>query len=373
MPLALSLGMCPALLPAEGFVAFKAQHYVEEDGRIEVNSLYKMADGRVAKNWLLSAETVYNTISGATPTGELADDESSDAPTAEISDTRRALSLNVTYEGKTWTFDSGLSRGKEDDYSSTSGSLKATRSLNQDNTSIGVGYAYTADRIFPFSTTERKRTHDAILSFTQILDRQTTLGVNLAISSASGFLNDPYKSIEQIVEIRPGRYSKRIYKENRPDERERWILYSQLNHRVEKVDGALEVSYRYSSDDWEIDAHTFGLTWFQNLSDRLILQFSGRYLVQSEAFFYRLSLTGSGIDPEQIDPGKGEGPYYAPDHRLSEMETVNLGSKLRLEITPDIAIDLGYERYTTNGRDGLTPNSVYSQANVYTLGGQWTF
>ncbi len=265
LPLALSLSVHSGLLHAEGSTAFKAQHYAEENGRIEVNSLYNLIEGRLGENWIVSAETVYNTISGATPTGLLPEDGSSEVPTEELSDIRRAITLHVSLEVDEWTYSSSLSRSKEDDYSSTGGALNISRSLNKKNTTVGLGYAYTADQIFPFAATYKKKTHDAILSFSQVLNKRTTFGLNLAYSNANGFLNDPYKSIQQVVEIRPGRFSTRIYKGNRPDERERWILYGQLNHRLDEIGATVEASYRYSTDEWDINTHTVDLKLYQDL------------------------------------------------------------------------------------------------------------
>jgi|TARA_B110000438_G_scaffold285588_1_gene315845 hypothetical protein len=85
------------------------------------------------------------------------------------------------------------------------------------------------------------------------------------------------------------------------------------------------------------------------------------------------SLTGVNFDPSLIEPGQGPGPHYSSDHRLSEMETINLGIKLRYEIIDGLAIDLSYERYTLSGLDDITPDSAYSKANIFTLGGQWVF
>lgn len=373
LPLAVTIGLTPGALFAEAYTGFKAQHYAEENGRIEVNSLYNRVEGRLWERWLVSAETVYNTISGATPTGLLPEAGSNESPTEEIADIRRAVSLNVALEAEDWNYGFSVNRGKEDDYSSGGAAFNLSRNFNKKNTLVGFGYAYTSDQIFPFSTTEKKKTHDAILSFSQILGKRTTFAVNLAVSKARGFLNDPYKSIQQTVEVLPGFFFDDIYKENRPNERTRWILYSQLNHRFEPLSGTIEASYRFSSDDWDVDTHTLGLAWFQDLGDALILQLSARYLRQSAADFYMTSLTGVDFDPSNIEPGKGIGPYYAPDHRLSEMATLNLGIKLRYEVTNTIAFDLSYERYTTNGLDDFTPDSVYSKANIFTLGGHLDF
>jgi hypothetical protein len=36
-------------------------------------------------------------------------------------------------------------------------------------------------------------------------------------------------------------------------------------------------------------------------------------------------------------------------------------------------VDAGYDRYLTDGKDGLTDNRVYPDANVFTIGLQWEY
>lgn len=50
------------------------------------------------------------------------------------------------------------------------------------------------------------------------------------------------------------------------------------------------------------------------------------------------------------------------------METATLGLKVIWNVRPWLAVDATVERYLAQGLDGETPQDVYANANVITLG-----
>jgi len=50
-----------------------------------------------------------------------------------------------------------------------------------------------------------------------------------------------------------------------------------------------------------------------------------------------------------------------------------MGLKASCFIKDDILLDVSYDRYLTNGRDELTDDRVYPDANVFTIGLQWEY
>ena len=74
-----------------------------------------------------------------------------------------------------------------------------------------------------------------------------------------------------------------------------------------------------------------------------------------------------------IRPNSATGPYYSADHRLSSFDSQTLSLKLSYFLKDDMIIDAGFDRYFTQGKDGITDQKVYPDANVFTLGFQWQY
>ena len=77
------------LLNAEDHLSTKWQDYIEDDGRIRVVSKYLGFEKRVSSELILKGHGVYDSISGATPTGMPAED-GIDVPLSNLTDVREA-------------------------------------------------------------------------------------------------------------------------------------------------------------------------------------------------------------------------------------------------------------------------------------------
>jgi len=172
---------------------------------------------------------------------------------------------------------------------------------------------------------DSKNVLDVLLGISQVLGRNTVMRVNLSYSDSSGYLTDPYKFLSVVDPVTgdligrtpaPGASGPTgVYRfESRPDSRRKEALYAELRHDFSgKV---LQLGYRYSTDDWEVDSHT--------LESRLRLPFGSssylephvRYYQQTAASFYRYSLA-DGTLPE----------FASADARLSDMSAFTVGLK----------------------------------------------
>jgi hypothetical protein len=74
---------------------------------------------------------------------------------------------------------------------------------------------------------------------------------------------------------------------------------------------------------------------------------------------------------DSSDPSNG--PFYSSDHRLSSFDSHSIGLKISYFLKDNLLVDAGYDRYLTDGKDGLTDNRVYPDANVFTIGLQWEY
>jgi hypothetical protein len=240
----------------------------------------------------------------------------------------------------------------ESDYDSISLSLEDAIDFNRKNTALLVGAAYTHDRVDVFyrDRTETKRTVDAMVGVTQVLDKNTLFTANLSLGRVEGFIGDPYKVAELNGILVP---------EKRPDEKDKQILFLSIARHLHAVDASIEAAYRYYTDSFGIQADTVELAWYQYLGTRWILRPALRYYQQSAAEFYGVRFSGS---PE----------YYSADYRLSDMDTLGYGLKLIWMANDRLVFDAAFDRYVMEGRDGMTADEVYPSANVFTVGiGLW--
>ena len=103
--------------------------------------------------------------------------------------------------------------------------------------------------------------------------------------------------------------------EGRPDERIKHSGYAQAKYywggRV------VDVSYRYMTDDWDIDSHTLDTKLRIPISDRSYLEPHLRYYTQTEAGFYSASIASDVVLPQ----------YASADYRLGNFDAVTVGLK----------------------------------------------
>jgi hypothetical protein len=198
---------------------------------------------------------------------------------------------------------------------------------------------------------------------TQLLGPKTVLNANFTFGHAEGYFDDPYRGV--IFEgTRPSPMDTlTIYPEKRPAVRSTQITYISLTQAVPPLDGSVEASYRYYHDSFEIHAHTAGLAWFQKVGSFLVISPSFRYYWQSAASFYGTIFSGDPVtDPANVPV------YYSSDYRLSQLQTFTYGIQATIKAREWLGFDLGYQRYIMRGLDGVTSQSAYPSANVFTIG-----
>jgi hypothetical protein len=193
---------------------------------------------------------------------------------------------------------------------------------------------------------------------TQILDKDSLLETSLTYTRSTGFLENPYKGVTFIMvdpEQTPGPLGELSAQvptllENRPDLRNQWTVKLGYQRYVPPLDAALHLDYRFFSDDWGIDAHTFEARWAQPLGLGWTITPRVRYYTQGPAFFYRpyvvlnQELPITGLDPAAL-PLK----HWSSDHRLSGFGALSGGVTLAKQLGRAVNLEAGVEYYTHQG------------------------
>lgn len=368
--------------------------YSESQERVNVSkAIWDLT--RLGDDGATTVQVVYDTMSGASPTGAIAGSEgsttftrasggagsssetSSERPAAQFSDTRRQFSFDQDRQwGRYHTLSYGAVYSTESDYESMGGSIGLKRESTSKNTAIDIGLAATFDSISRsyavgtpgpltnvndtrnFSDGERNTT-DLAFGLTQVVNQQTLAQFTLSFSQSLGYHTDPYKVIsaadseDRVLET---------YTERRPESRFRTSAYAKLIHQLRNTKHAFHLGYRLYSDDWGIQSNTLDALYHHQLTPTQYIEPYVRFYQQSAADFYQRKLD---IDDTQsvVLPSNG---FASADYRLDDMHSVTTGVKYGLRLTPDtkFRIRIAYlqQRYTTAAF--LKNNALILQTSV---------
>ena len=373
-------------------------YYGEDNDRVQDLSLNLLAQRNFVDDRFLTMGLTIDALTGASPNGALPQSvaqtftqpsgrrtyttEPGEIP---IDDTFRdtRVAVNASWQqplGRLYQFSAGVSASGEYDYVHTGVNARLSRDFNQRNTTVSAGIALAQDTLDPVgrvpdgltamrladggdddddggggggasaagrSIEETKDVFDFVFGVTQIVSRNFLFQVNYSFSESSGYLNDPYKVLSVVdgvtgdpVPLAPDPVfdgpSHLFLYEHRPDERTKHSLYTQGKYYMSgKV---LDLSYRYMTDDWEIDSHTLEARYRMPIGEGGYLEPHLRYYTQSEAEFYAPSIVNGAPLPE----------YASADYRLGNFDAVTVGLK--------------YGRETSSGNDFNVRLELYQQS-----------
>jgi hypothetical protein len=314
----------------------------------------------------LDLEVAYETMTGASP-WYIRPDATTGAPVqvmtgATIEDTRTDVLAKGTYAMDWGNLSGSGGVSIEKDYMAFNGGLGSERNFNEKNTTLGGGLGFSYDLIDPTQDgtsirVEDEDKHSVTLfgSLSQVLGRSSAIQTTLTYQYAGGFLSDPYKLalVGGLTEA-----------DNRPDQRHQFSLLARYRKHFERVGGSFHFDYRFHADDWELNAHTFDVGWYQNLFDIVRLTPSIRYYSQSQAEFYApfyLSAKSDGL--------------YSSDYRLSPYGALSYRIKAETRFQTwnfDWSANVAWERYDSSSDLALLSVDVENPGlvsfNVWSVG-----
>jgi len=365
----------------EDHVDYRYEDYREKDDRIHVQTHGLLFETTLKQDLLeVKGELVYDALSGATPNGAappakynydfgfpvpiLGDTNKTTVPLSHMEDERIAFSVETPVTLGQHRVSPQFAYSDESDYTSYGAALSYSIELNEKNTTPTVGWSHTWDSVRDDrGQYQDKSTDDFLVGVNQLLGPKTVVGLNLTYGLANGYLNDPYRFIVAANDPQLDADNPAGRPEQRPDDRQKFIMRASITQFITPCNASMEGAYRYYQDTWDISAHTVELAWYQKIGKHVILSPNFRYYYQTAADFYYEMLPDSNNPP----------PYYSPDYRLSEMQTFTVGANLVVKATKWLSFDATYKRYIMEGLDGVTSQSAYPTANVFTIGARVFF
>ncbi len=353
-------------------------YYGEED-RVQAVEAIGNIQKAFGDKYQLDIKIVVDSLTGASASGAVAQnkEQSFTRPSGDgeyhtkpnetplddtFHDTRLQLSANWSeILNPEWRVNAGVYGSREFDYTSLGINSAVERNLNKDNTTLVLSTAYTYDIVDPvggrpvalstmvyrddylteteyraafdntrLDSSDHKETFDLMLSLTQVLNRRWLFQSNYSLSVVSGYMTDPYKVLTQVDNT--GTAINYLY-ENRPDSRIKQGIFLMTKGALDN--GVVDLSYRYSRDDWEIQSHTLETHYRYYFTGNIYGQLHLRYYRQQAAEFYRPFLRDNQVLPT----------YASADYRIGEMNAYTLGIKLGQRLTGGSELSYRLEYY----------------------------
>ena len=345
-----------------------ALYYSEADDRVSVVKFVAGVGGDVTDRDRVNILAVLDTMSGSTPTGAVkasggstvsgasggggsAVSDPNAGALAKFDDTRLANSISWTHShDDNWTLNYNGAVSIENDYRSFSAAVTVDKETKNKDYRFTLGLAGTYDQMFrvgiggtpvpltqiadnEFAGEGEKNTTDLILGVTHVINRRTVAQANLSYSLSQGYLTDPYKvfSVVDIATNQP--IDDSSYYESRPGDRKRMSVTFLLNHQTFPSNNIIHGSYRYYTDDWDVDSHTLNLSYRITLANTNYIEPSIRLYQQSKASFYQNEFfvnNAAGLDPTTLFP-----EFISADYRLDDMTSVTPGIRYGKEVGKD--------------------------------------
>jgi hypothetical protein len=316
--------------PEQASISLKYLDYKDSQPNLDRVSVHSPALDLmvpIAGVWSLRAGLVSDVISGASPRYHTAVSGAS-----HFHEKRSGADAGVTryFERATLGVSAGVST--EHDYFSRFVAVNGSVSSDDNNTTWLGGVGATNDRINPVNLIvrdETKHTVDVMLGVNRVLTPTDIVQAVLTHVRGRGYFSNPYKLID-----------------TRPREHDQDSLLLRWNHHFGGADASLRTSYRYTTDSYDVHAHTLSGEYEQPLAGGWAVTPSLRLYTQSAASFY--------VDPvydarfgAPIPPNFSfsDGHSVTEDTRLSAYGAVTLGLKLAKQIGKDTTVDIKYEAY----------------------------
>jgi hypothetical protein len=280
-------------------------------------------------------------------------------PLTEMHDHRNAFSIGVPVTLGDHQIVPSFAYSCESDYISFGGALNYSLSLNNKNTVLTAGWADNSDSVRDdLFNWQSKMTDDLLLGLVQLFGPKSYLTVDATVSFEHGYLADPYRGVMFADELQANPSDAALSPEVRPRHRNSEILYTSWTQFVTPLNAGCEISYRGFHDSFGIFASTVELDWHQKLGKRLVISPMVRYYIQNAANFYYVL----------VPDANGLPSFYSSDYRLSEFESAAGGVSITWRVYKHLSLDFSYMRYVMIGLDGVTSQSAYPSANVFSFG-----
>lgn len=237
------------------------------------------------------------------------------ATASAYTEERTEYTLGVDYLYERSMMSLGFTNSSENDYEANTLYFTVSQEFFGGMSTVTLGYAGGWDdvgRVGDDSFSEDIDRRNFQLGLSQVLTRNTLVGLDLEVVTDEGFLQNPYR---QNRYLDPNDATSFLYQPERyPESRTSTSIAARAIYHL-PYRGSVRGEYRYFSDTWGINAHTIELGYVHGLNDRWTLEGSVRYYRQNEADFY-----------SDLFPYENSQTHLARDKELSSLSGTTLAT-----------------------------------------------
>ncbi|MCJ8273570.1 MAG: DUF3570 domain-containing protein [Psychrosphaera sp.] len=236
---------------------------------------------------------------------------------ASISDSRQDFKLNGAYKLEDKQIGLSIATSQEDDYESLSFGANISYDFDNKLSTFSLAADVSNDDVTPTDSdlfnyrvvSESKRSTSILAGWSRIINKSSIFQVSIGYTDKNGYLSDPYKQVFVNFDL---------LNDTRPTSRTSKTLSVRYRLSLKSTGGTLHGDYRYYTDSWDIDSHTYELSYYQPLGWDMQLIPSIRLYKQDAAFFYQ----------HYYDQVSSDG-LHSTDYRLSAYGAQTLSLTLR--------------------------------------------
>ena len=305
---------------AEDRVTVRGNYYRETSTRVlqpMVTFRKELPDERFA----LEAEYLLDVISSASiAAGALA--LGGDRVFTEM---RHEATMRATTEIGDWAASGFYRYSTETDYTASNFGAGISRSFLRKTATLSLSYSASFDRVYritnnignrsPWTSsrdTNRLQVHYLALGYSHVLHKQVVGGVTLEGIYAAGPQDNPY------------RRARNAMNEVHPWFRRRLAPSLWLRATIPAAKMVIEPRYRYTVDDWGIQAHSPEVRVHFRPHRNLALRLRYRFYGQDEAYFWRDDAEWDDYDPNDVDF-----EWVSDDPKMDDFWSHTVGLRLR--------------------------------------------
>ena len=303
-----------------------------EGGGLDIKAPAILVRKAASRNLSLQAHYYIDQVSGA----------SIDVITtaSAYDETRKESHLSADYLFEKSILSTGITHSQENDFKAQSLYFNSSQDFFGDLTTLTLGYARGWDEISKtgdasfFQEADR---HHYRLGVSQILSKHWLVNLDMEFITDEGFLNNAYRSVRFLdsTVARGFSYEAERYPNTRNSNALALTSRYYLPYRA-----AFKVYYRYFSDSWDIDAHTFELAYVHPLKAHWVYELRLRYYQQTQAEFY-----------SDLFPRANAQNFLARDKELSQFNDQSFGFSISylfnpswLDVFKQSKVTLAYDR-----------------------------
>jgi hypothetical protein len=292
------------------------------------------------------------------------DVESSGA--SRYAEERTEYSVTADYLYDKTIISGGVTTSTENDYEAETTYIAISQDFFGDLTTLSLSYARGNDVVMQNGNDAFEDTVDRQnyrFGISQIATKNLLVALNFETITEEGYLNNPYRSYRFLDPINPANYvtEREVYPRTHTSDAASISASYFLPYRA-----ALKGEYRYFTDDWDIEANTYQLSYTHPLGQNWILDIHYRSHDQTSAYFYSDLFEFQSAD---------EKDFRARDKELSDLTSTTIGlgvsyeHKLDSNIFDRAAISLQYDMISFDYENftDLTADAEIGEEPLYVL------